>query len=85
MPIQNEFGSMSQPGKCTIKIFMGGGAGMVDGGVTVKDAGSGVVGVGIIKVYFQKHLEIRWVKAKVIHTGGGSQPLPPCSKTLIIH
>ena len=44
-----------------IKNFGGGGE-VVDGeGVAVKDAGSGVVGVGVIKGSFQKHLK----------TGGG--------------
>ena len=40
-----------------IKIFKGGGGGVVDGeGVAVKDAWSGVVGVGVIKGSFQKDL-----------------------------
>ena len=44
-----------------IKIFRG-GEGVVDGeGVAVKGAWSGVMGVGVIKGSFQKHLK----------TGGG--------------
>ena len=43
--------------RCMIKIFMG-GKGVVDGeGVAVKDAWGGVVGVGVIKGSFQKHLK----------------------------
>ena len=39
----------------------GGGEGVVDGGggVAVKDVRSGVVGVGIIKGSFQKHLKTK--------------------------
>ena len=52
---------------------------MVDGeGVAVKDAWSGV---GVIKGSFEKHLETRGVKAKVVRRGEGvlkvSPPLPP--------
>ena len=46
------------------KFSLGGGGGG-EVGVTVKDARSGVVRVGVIKESFQKHLKIGWVKAKV--------------------
>ena len=69
------------------------GKGVVDGeGVAVKGAWSGVVGVGIIKGSFQKHLKTGGgLKAKVVRRGGGFEgvttPAPPenFNHTLIIY
>ena len=55
-----------------IKLFMG-GRGVRGGGwggrAAVKDDRSGVVGVGVIKGSFQRHLKTGWVKAKVVRSG----------------
>ena len=52
--------------QCMIKIFRGGGEGVVDG-----DSNEGCLkwGVGVIKGSVQKHLYRRWVKAKLVCRG----------------
>ena len=59
-------------------LYWGGGGGQwwwMGRGVAVKDASSGVVGVGVIEGSFQKHLKtvgaVGWVKANVVRRAEG--------------
>ena len=58
------FTKIEKRAMCMINISMGGKGGGWGGGLAVKDAWSGLVGVGVIKGSLQKHLKTGVGKGK---------------------